>query len=269
LAGFTIGITADRRWSEQAQLFEKRGAEVLHGATLRTIDLSDHEELRRATLELVERPPDYLVVTTGMGMRMWLEAAAKWGNAEALKGALAGSRIVVRGPKSSSAVRNAGLVPWWQAPRETMEDVVEHLAAQPDLARSRVALQLFDPESHPSTEALRAESGQVVELPVYRWNLPRDEAPALRLVEAALTRDVQAITFTAQPAVRNLFRIAERAGVANELRQVMNGPVLTACVGPVCATAARGEGLERPVWPEPPRLPAMVRQVTDRLTAAT
>ena len=67
LDGRRIGITADRRWKEQADLFRKRGADVLHGPTLRTIDLSGDEALRQATLDLVQRPPDYLVVTTGMG----------------------------------------------------------------------------------------------------------------------------------------------------------------------------------------------------------
>ena len=67
-----IGITADRRWEEQARLFTDRGAEVLHGPTLRTIDLSASEVLRAVTRSLIGQPPDYLVVTTGMGMRRWL-----------------------------------------------------------------------------------------------------------------------------------------------------------------------------------------------------
>lgn len=267
LAGRTIGITADRRWSEQAELFQKRGAQVVHGPTLRTLDLSKDEALRQATNDLVERPPDYLVVTTGMGLRMWLAAAADWGQAEALKASLAGSaRVLARGPKSSSAARSAGLDVWWQAPTETMDDIVERLQSEP-LGTSRVALQLFDPTSHPSTEALRAMAGDLVELPVYQWNLPDDQGPARRLIEACLDGEVQALTFTAQPAVRNLFRIAEGMGRADDLRQALNGPLLPACVGPVCAQAAREEGIERPVWPQPPRLPAMVRQVTERLSA--
>ena len=264
LSGRTIGITADRRWQEQAELFRRRGAQVLHGPTMRTIDLSDDEALRRATLELVEQPPDYLVVTTGMGMRMWLEAAAGWGYADALKTGLARSRVVARGAKAASAVRSAGLELWWRAPRETMEEIVDHLAAEP-LASSRVAIQLFDPEAHPSTEALAAAADELVEVPVYRWQLPEDAAHARRLVLAAVEGDVDAVTFTSQPAVHNLFRIADGVERADDLREALNGPVLAACVGPVCAEAARQEGIEDPLWPDPPRLPAMVRQVTERL----
>ena len=96
LEGRTVGITDDRRWNEQAELFRKRGAHVMHGPTLRTVDLSSDEVLRQVTEDLVEHPPDYLVVTTGMGMRMWLGATAAWGMDQALKDALASrTRILV------------------------------------------------------------------------------------------------------------------------------------------------------------------------------
>src|SRR4029079_12827743 len=36
LAGFTIGVTADRRADEQIQLLERKGATVLHGPTITT-----------------------------------------------------------------------------------------------------------------------------------------------------------------------------------------------------------------------------------------
>ena len=262
---FRVGVTADRRWEEQAKLLADRGAEVVHGPTLRTVDLSRHEELRAATADLAARPPDYLVVTTGMGMRRWLEAAAGWGvDTPLLAGLAAGTRVVARGAKAHSAARGAGLDVWWRAPQETMQEIVDHLAGH-DLSSSRVAVQLFDPDGHPSTQMLRAMSGELVELPVYQWALPTDRRPAERLVEAAVAGDLAAVTFTAQPAVHNLFRIAGDMGLRDDLRSALNGPVVASCVGPVCASAARDEGVESPLWPEPPRLPAMVRQLAARL----
>lgn len=261
-----MGITADRRWEEQARLFAGRGAEVLHGPTLRTIDLSEDEALRAATAALAERPPDYLVVTTGMGMRRWLEAAARWELDKPLLAGLAatGTRVVARGAKANSAARGAGLDVWWRAPEETMREIVDHLAGH-RLGDARVAVQLFEPEGHPSTEMLRAMSGELVEVPVYQWALPDDPGPARRLVEAAVAGDLDAVTFTAQPAVHNLFRIAGDLGRREELRAALNGPVVAGCVGPVCASAATDEGVEAPLWPDPPRLPAMVRQVAARM----
>ncbi|HEX2046243.1 MAG TPA: uroporphyrinogen-III synthase [Acidimicrobiales bacterium] len=258
-----VGITADRRWEEQARLFTERGAEVVHGPTLRTIDLSASESLRSATVDLADQPPHYLVVTTGMGLKRWLEAAAPWGLHGPLLDSLARARVVARGAKANVAARRAGLQVWWQAPHETMQEIVDHLTSH-DVAGARVAVQLFEPEGHPSTEALRALAGELVEVPVYQWALPDDPGPAEALVDAALAGRLDAVTFTAQPAVHNLFRIAGRR--AGDLRDAFNdGGVVAACVGPVCASAATDEGIAAPIWPDPPRLPAMVRQVAARL----
>ena len=41
LSGYTIGITADRRWQEQAELLERRGARIQHGPSIRTFPLFD------------------------------------------------------------------------------------------------------------------------------------------------------------------------------------------------------------------------------------
>ena len=247
-------------------MFTDRGFEVVHAPTMRTIDLTADEALRAITSNLAENPPDYLIVSTGMGMRRWLEAAARWGlDTALLAGLSANARVVARGAKANSAARGANLDVWWKAPQETMQEIVEHLAAQDDVGRSRVALQLFDPEGNPSTEILRAMAGELVEVPVYQWALPHDPEPAKELVRSTIAGQLDAVTFTAQPAVHNLFRIAGGLSLREELRAAFNGGVLASCVGPVCATAATEEGIDAPLWPDPPRLPAMVRQVAARL----
>jgi uroporphyrinogen-III synthase len=201
-----------------------------------------------------------------MGMRRWLEAAARWElDTALLAGLAANTRVVARGAKANSAARGANLDVWWKAPDETMQEIVDHLAAHDDVGRSRVALQLFDPEGNPSTEILRAMAGELVEVPVYQWALPDDPGPARELVRATVENELGAVTFTAQPAVHNLFRIAADMGLREELRSAFNGGVLASCVGPVCASAASEEGIDAPIWPDPPRLSPMVRQVATSL----
>jgi uroporphyrinogen-III synthase len=268
LAGRCVGITADRRWRNQADLLENLGAEIIHGPTLRTVDLSRDEALRQATLALIQRPPHFLVGSTGMGMTMWFEAAEGWNLAGPLRECLRHSRIVARGAKARSTLRRLGFEVAWQAPSETMEEVVDFLTDQ-GVESSRVALQLFDPGGHPSTAALAARCRELVEIPVYRWLLPDDAGPAARLIEGMCAGAVDAVTFTSQPAVHHLFHIAESLGRGDELRAACNGPVLPVCVGPVCAEAARQEGISEPVWPDPARLVAMIQLVARALSSGT
>ena len=264
-----VGITADRRWEEQADLFRRRGIDVLHGPTMRTLDLAGDEALRRATDDLVAVPPTLVVATTGMGMRAWLAAAEGWGRRDELLAALGSAVVVARGAKAASSLRQAGLEVAWRAPGESMSEVLGHVASLPEAHRRRVAIQLFDPDDHPSTVGLRghvAPGGEVVEVPVYKWLPPADPAPAQRLIDATIGGELAAVTFTSQPAVHFLFSLADERGLRGELLAAFEERgVLPVCIGAVCAEAGAEEGLTGMIWPEPFRLPPMVRLVAERL----
>ena len=264
LEGYTVGVTADRRWEDQAELLRRRGARVVHGPSMATQYLASDEALRRATTAVASAPPDYLVATTGIGMRAWLEAAQAWGMGEALLAALGASRIVTRGPKSTAAVQAAGLPVWQSSPNERLDQLLPLVLAEPLLGR-RVAVQEAGAEAAGITLALEEAGADVVSVPVYRWRLPDDRAPALRLVDAACERRLDAVTFTSAPAVQNLFLIAAEHGRRDELRKAFNTSVLATCVGGVCAGAARDEGVQDPVEPVAGRLGLMIRALGDRL----
>lgn len=264
-----VGITADRRWGEQADLFRRRGIGVLHGPTMRTIDLAADDALRAATDALLAVPPSLVVATTGMGMRAWFTAAEGWGLRQEILAALGSTLVIARGAKAASALRQAGLDVAWRAPHESMAEVVDHVASLPEHHRRRMAVQLFDPDDHPSTVGLRslvASGGDVIEVPVYKWLPPADPAPAHRLIDATIAGEVAAVTFTSQPAVHFLFSLADERGVRPALVEAFEERgVLAVCIGAVCAEAGAEEGLTGMIWPEPFRLPPMVRLVAERL----
>lgn len=109
----------------------------------------------------------------------------------------------------------------------------------------------------------------MLEIPVYRWTVPADDAPALRLIASTCEGSIDALTFTSAPAVRNLVDLASGVGMAEDLLAALNGPVLVACVGPVCAGAARYVGIVDVAVPEHWRLGALVRLVADELGRRT
>jgi uroporphyrinogen-III synthase len=265
LDGFVVGVTADRRATEQAELLRRRGAEVVLGPSIATAYLACDDDLREATVALVERPPQYLAATTGIGIRAWFEAAQVWGLGDQLLDALHGTRIVARGPKAAGAIQAAGLEVWRSAANEQMDQLLDHLLAE-SLEGTLVAVQLYGMPAPEVTAALVAAGAEVLEVPVYQWRSPADPGPALRVAQAAIDGRLHAVTFTAAPAVTNLFALAALAGLDERLRDAFNRQgVVAACVGPVCARGAFEAGIVAPLVPEVGRLGLMVRALSERL----
>ncbi len=264
LDGFVVGVTADRRWEEQAELLRRRGARVVHGPSIRTQPLGPDGGLQGATQALLDSPPSHVIANTGIGVRAWLEAAESWGAGDALVDVLRGARIYARGPKAAGAIGAMGLEVTASSATGRLDDLVDQMLAG-SLAGARVALQR-DGSGSPAVNArLGAAGAEVIEVPVYRWTLPDDHAPALRLAQAVIAGRVQAVTFTSSPALRNLFSIAQEHSVDAELRDAFNGKVAAACVGPVCADAARSKGIDAPLVPGKARLGPLVLELAEHL----
>jgi uroporphyrinogen-III synthase len=266
LQGLTIGITAERRAEEQADLFRKRGADVLHGPTMRIFSHDDDTVLRATTDRVIAQPPDYLLASTGFGMRSWVAAARSWGTAEPLVAALGRARVANRGAKAASANGALGLNEWYRAPNERFGELIERVLAEP-LAGCRMVLQLHGVAEAEAVDSLRGAGAEVIEVDAYRLSLPPDPAPARALIEAACAGQLAAVTFVIAPAVHNLFVLAREIGLDARLRDALNDSVIPTCVGPVCAEGAMDEGILHPVVPDRARLVPMVHALTEHLTA--
>ena len=267
LRGMTIGVTAERRAIEQAGLLQKRGARVLVGPALRVFSYEQDEVLKASTADVVDRPPDFLLASTGFGMRTWLAAAESWGMREALVGALGQARVANRGAKAASANTAAGLTEWWRAPQERLDELVGRVSSEP-LAGRRVVLQLHGVADPDAVARLLDAGAEVIEVDAYRLSLPADPAPAQELIRAACAGQLAAVTFVMAPAVHNLFVLARQIGLHSELRGALNDSVVTACVGPVCAEGAIQEGVLHPLVPARARLVPMIHALTDHLVEA-
>jgi uroporphyrinogen-III synthase len=267
LRGFTVGVTADRRWDEQASLFERRGATVLHGPSIRTLPLGSDSRLRAATEAVIARRPALLVANTGLGIRSWLSAAETWGLGDDLLAALRQARIHARGPKASGAVHSAGLDVASRAGTERLSEAVDAALAE-HVPGQVVALQVDGSGSSPELGRFAARGIEVIEVPVYEWKLPEDPRPALRLAEAVIAGKVHAVTFTTGPAIRNWLALAADCQLDGPLREALvDGRTVVGCVGPVCAEVAAAEGISSGhlVVPAAWRLGPLVRAVTERL----
>ncbi|MCX2930179.1 uroporphyrinogen-III synthase [Mycobacterium sp. CVI_P3] len=268
LAGFTVGVTAARRAEELIMLLERRGAAVVHAPAIRIVPLVDDLELRRVTAQLIEEPPDLVVVTTGIGFRGWIEATHGWDVSDDLIAALESTRILARGPKARGAVRQAGLCEEWSPESESSVEVLERLLSD-GVDQLRIAVQLHGAASEwePDTdicEALARAGAHVVKVPVYRWEPPADTRRIDQLISAIVDADVDAVSFTSAPAVAALLERAKALGALECLVNALRNDVAVFCVGPVTATPLTRLGIEAR-FPQRYRLGALARLITDEL----
>lgn len=237
LTGYRIGVTAARKVDEQVALLERRGATVVRAPAL-SLDPNqvDDASLRAATDEVLSKPVDLFLATTGIGMKAWLNAAELWGMQPQLLAHLGKAEILARGPKSVGALRRFGLRELWAPESEEFEDVLEHLRGR-DLAGTRIVVQEHGQSLSMVAHALRRRGAEVVTVTVYRVNAAEDPEPMFRLVDLIADRGLDAVTFTSAPAVAALMEAAGSTGRREELIGAMQADVVASCVGPVTAAA--------------------------------
>lgn len=267
LRGYTIGVTASRRREELRTAFEKRGAKVVVASTLQIMPLARDEELRRTTQLCIDTHSDYVVATTGIGFRGWMEAADGWGLGEALRTRLSTAQIVARGPKARGAIRASGLCEVWTPTSESMSEVLDYLRDH-DIIGKRVAVQLHGEPSHDVVETLEAAGANVIGVPVYRWVPPEDINAVKSLIDSALLRQIDAITFTSAPAVAGLLEVARAEALEESLLEALSHDVIPICVGPVCSAPLERKGITS-VLPPRSRLGSLIRTVTEEVPKRT
>lgn len=260
LTGYRIGVTAARKVEEQLALLQRRGAGCVWAPALsQDPNQVDDADLRAATEEVLSRPVDMFLATTGIGMRAWFAATDTWGTTEALLAALGNAEILARGPKTMGALRRRGLRELWAPESEEFEDVLAHLRGR-DLTGRRIVVQEHGQSLSMVAHALRRQGADVTTVTVYRVRSAEDPSPMFGLIDLIADRGLDAVTFTSAPAVAALMDAAGSTGRRDEVVSAFQAEVVASCVGPVTSAAFEMWGVPT-IFPERSRLAAMVKQL--------
>jgi uroporphyrinogen-III synthase len=258
MAGCVVLITADRRSGELASALSRRGATVRHAPALSIVPHQHDEELLLATKELLDAPPDVVVITTGIGFRGWVEAADAAGVADDLLEALGRARVIARGPKAHGAIQAAGLQADWVAESETSAEILDLLLAE-GVAGQRVAVQHHGAGADGLDTELAAAGADVQSLVVYRWGPPPDPVAVRQSVHAAAAGEIDAAVFTSAPGAAAWLAEVDNQGQWDAIeRRLHAGSMVAAAVGPITAKPFEDRGIA-PLIPDRGRLGALVR----------
>jgi uroporphyrinogen-III synthase len=261
--GARVGITAARRAAEQAALVRALGGVPVLGPALRPDAPAPDERLAPALERVLEGPLDVAVFLTGVGAELTFALAERLGRAEELRAALAGARVLARGPKPRRALRAARIRIDWVADPPRAALIRERLAAEP-LAGRRILVQGYGPPPDELAAPLRAAGAEVVVLSPYAATWPDDPGPAQALAADAMAGTIDALTFTSAQAATQFAALAEAAGL--EPADLRAGGALVAAIGPVTRAALEREGLEVDLECTQARMGALYRQLAVTLS---
>lgn len=265
LAGKTIAITASRRSDEQVAAFERQGARTLVAPTVRIVPVADDTQLHAASDFILANPPEVLLVTTGYGLNGWFDSARERGLEEELREALKTTTILVRGAKGRGAVRSLGFEDSGMAAEERTSSLVT-LALEGGVAGKHVVIQQHGSPDVAQEQRLVEAGAQVTAVVPHRWEQPDQPQLVEDLIDALLAGELDAVTFTAAPAVSALFEAAQKRGDLESVLDAFRTHTLAAVVGPVTAEPFVEQGIT-PLAPERFRLGALIKDVTAALTA--
>lgn len=254
MGGRTIALLESRRAVELADLVRRYGGEPWSIPIMREAPLADQTVAADRLRQLCAEGADAIVCLTGVGVRALFELAAELGLEPQLRTCFERTLVAVRGAKPATALRDLGIrIDRAAAEPFTSRQVLAALAGD---GLGRVAVQLYGEQDSDLVGGLRARGAVVLELPVYRYGLPVDAAPAMNFIDNV--DRAQALAVTSATQVRNLFALAGERGPY--LTQALRSLTLAA-VGPVAARSFEERGLTVAVRPEHPHMGAMIRDL--------
>jgi uroporphyrinogen-III synthase len=279
----TVAILESRAGDRVASLIRKYGGTPFLAPALAEVPDVDPERIRALIGEWGSTPPEIFIFQTGVGTRALFAATDSMGLTPALLRMLEASIVVVRGPKPTAALgaRKVRIDLSADDPFTTHEVLAQLQGAQLQGAQlqgahsrenplrgKRVVVQRYGETNRELEAALEAEGAEVIEIATYRWAVPEDTAPIVRLIDALGRDEIDLVAFTSASQASNLFTVAQRIGKEASLQQSL-GRTLVASIGPVCSATLRKLAVRVDVEAKPPKLGPLIDAINAALAGTT
>lgn len=260
LNGARVGLLESRLSAELAELVRRLGGTPVLAPSVR--ELPHAEETARFVDTLVTGRFSVVVILTGAAATAVLNEADRRGQLREALDALGHATIVCRGPKPTAVMRRHGVHVDFIPDRPYTTSELLRAIESVDLRDREVAVLHYGERNVALTEALIGRGARLSEVCPYEWALPENTEPLRSLVRDLPSR-IDAIAFTSQIQVRNLFAIAAEMGLAEETRAALNSDIIVAAVGPVCAEALKQERVLPDVQPADPKMGPLLLALAD------
>jgi uroporphyrinogen-III synthase len=265
MKGKTVALLESRMRDHIASLVRKYGGTPFSAPALAEIPDVDPAHIKELIRDWNSAPPDIFVFQTGVGTRALFAATDSLGLTGDLLRLLDSAQVVVRGPKSTTVLHlrkvridRAASNPF------TTHEVLAEMHESP-LRGKRVVVQRYGETNRDLQARLESEGAEVIEIVTYRWGLPEDTTPLLRLIDALGRDEIDLVAFTSASQASNLFTVARCDGKEASLKQSL-GRTLVASIGPVCSAALRKLAVRVDIEAQPPKLGPLIDAINAALS---
>jgi uroporphyrinogen decarboxylase len=232
-AGLRVAAFESRRAAEMERMIERLGGKSLVSPSLREVPLEKNLEAVEFAHRLITGEIGVVVFLTGVGFRMLLAAIEKHVPRQRYLDGLTDIVTIARGPKPVAAMREVGLTPTHRVPPpNTWRDILNLVDQSVPVVNQTVALQEYGVTNQSLIAGLEARGATVINVPVYRWELPLDCGPLEANARALASQDeVDVVLFTSAHQVVNLMQVARQLGIGDAVRAGLRRAVVGS-IGP-------------------------------------
>ncbi|MGH6856768.1 MAG: uroporphyrinogen-III synthase, partial [Methylocella sp.] len=215
----TVAILESRVRDHIASLVRKYGGTPFSAPALAEIPDVDPAHIHALIRDWNSTPPDIFIFQTGVGTRAFFAATDSLGLTDLLLRLLDSAQVVVRGPKPAAVLRSRKVrIDRAASNPFTTHEVLAEMHGTP-LAGKRVVVQRYGETNRTLQATLESKGADVTEIVTYRWGLPEDTTPLLRLIDALARDEIDLVAFTTASQASNLFAVAQFGGKQASLQQ--------------------------------------------------
>lgn len=262
--GLRVAALESRRREDMERLIQRFGGQPFVSASMREVPLDANREVADFANRLLTGEVSIVILMTGVGFRHLLAAAERVVDRQRFLNALADITTIARGPKPVAAMRDVGLQPTYRVPEpNTWRELVKLLDEQVPLANHVVGLQEYGICNSSLIASLENRGASVIQVRVYQWELPEDIGPLEENLRAILAGERDLLLLTSAHQLVNLFQLAEKQHVANELKAQLRQLVLCS-IGPTTSEMIQHYDLQVDLEPEHPKMGHLVQAAAER-----
>ncbi len=260
--GLRVVIFETRMADSMARLVARQGGIPVAAPALREISLGDNPAARAFAESLLKAEFDVVIFETGVGVRYLVQALEPRIPASSWAALLQKAKVIARGPKPATALRELGVSIDFQVPEpNTWRETLGLLDDQLPVNGLRVALQEYGQPAEELSDGLERRGARVIRVPIYRWALPEDLGPLRSALIQIAERQIGAALFTSAQQVEHMIQVARSAGIEHDLCAAFTAHTIVGSIGPTTSAALRAHDLPVDIEPDHPRSGHLVAAV--------